>query len=247
MSGRTKLPTARDVERALKRGANKNQARLLARFFKTGKGEYAEGDKFLGVMVPATRHVVNAYAALPEVAIAQLLASPYHEVRLAGLLILVRQYETGDARARRRIAAYYLRHLGAVNNWDLVDLTAHKILGEHLQGKSLIPLERLARSRHMWHRRVAIIATFAHLRRGNYQPTLCIAKMLLGDKEDLIHKAVGWALREVGKRCGTHSEETFLRAHYAELPRTALRYAIERFPEQKWKAYLRGSMAKRAE
>lgn len=232
--------TAADVTRALRSHASVKKARALSRFFKTGKGEYAEGDMFLGVMVPQTRSVVMKYTSLPESQITQLLASKYHEVRLTGLLILVDQFERGDETIKARITKYYLKHVRAVNNWDLVDLSAHKILGEYLQGRSLAPLVRLARSPNMWERRIAIISTFAHLKRGNATPTLRIARMLLGDKEDLIHKAVGWALREVGKQCGERVEEQFLRAHYRTMPRTMLRYAIERFPEQRRKAYLSG-------
>lgn len=232
--------TAADVTGALRSRASVKKARALSRFFKTGIGEYAEGDMFLGVMVPQTRAVVAKYKDLPEPEITELLASKYHEVRLAGLLILVDQFARGDNKIQARITKYYLRHVRAVNNWDLVDLSAHKILGEYLQGKSLAPLVRLARSRNMWERRIAMIATFAHLQRGNSTPTFRIALMLLGDKEDLIHKAVGWALREVGKKKGERVVESFLRTHYQRIPRTTLRYAIERFQERKRKALLSG-------
>lgn len=222
--------------------ASPTKAKLLARFFKTGPGQYGEGDVFLGVMVPQTRTVVRRFAGLPMEDIATLLESEYHEERLCALLLLVRRFERGDAVERARVYRFYLRNLDRVNNWDLVDLSAPNIVGEHLLavGDSGSVLVRLASSRDVWRRRIAVLATAAFIRAQRPVPTFNIARMLLDDGHDLIHKAVGWMLREVGKRLGTDVEEEFLRRHYRHMPRTMLRYAVERFPHRLRRAYLDG-------
>jgi 3-methyladenine DNA glycosylase AlkD len=236
------LSTADEVIRALRKKSSSKKAKALSRFFKTGKGEYAEGDTFLGVMVPYTRMVVQAHARISQKEITKLLRSPYHEARLAALLLLVQQYHKGEEKTQKRIVQFYLAHTRYINNWDLVDLSAHKILGARLLNGSIAPLVKLARSHNMWERRIAIISTFAFINQGSHREALQIAEMLLHDEEDLIHKAVGWVLREVGKRCSQRAEEQFLKKHYRTMPRTMLRYAIERFPEKRRRAYLLGAV-----
>lgn len=233
--------TARILQRRLRMLSNPEKARVLRRFFKTGPGEYGEGDRFLGVMVPDIRMTVREFQDAPLAEVRKLLRSPFHEERLLALLILVRQYERSDEHRRAAIYALYLRSTRAINNWDLVDLTAPNIVGGHLKRRSRKPLYTLARSNDLWKRRIAILATFTFLRDGQYEDTLAIAKSLLRDEEDLIHKAAGWMLREVGKR-DQRVLETFLRAHCRSMPRTMLRYAIERLPETKRRQYLKGSV-----
>jgi len=212
--------------------ADADHATGAAAYFKTGPGEYGEGDVFLGVRAADLRRVARAYAGLSRIDLATLLASPVHEERLLALVILVAQYTKGDAAARRACFAFYMRHIERVNNWDLVDVSAGPIAGEHARVAGYAPLlPRLARSKVLWKRRVAMIATFAFIRAGDPTPTFAIAEILLHDEHDLIHKAVGWMLREVGKRVGEPALRRFLRDHAAEMPRTALRYAIERLPD----------------
>lgn len=231
-----------DVRRALRTQASPRRARDLARFFKTGPGAYGEGDRFLGVTVPQTRSVVRAFHDLTRAELRELLASAFHEERLCALLILVRQFERGDAKTREAVYRFYLANLSQVNNWDLVDLSAPNIIGEYLatsHGSGAV-LERLAQSESLWERRIAILATAAFIRRSRHIPTFNIARILLNDDHDLIHKAVGWMLREVGKRIGPDVEEEFLKRTYRRMPRTMLRYAIERFPKRLARAYLDG-------
>jgi 3-methyladenine DNA glycosylase AlkD len=230
--------TAAAVTKALKDIGTPEKAASSARFFKTGKGQYGYGDVFFGVTVPEQRMVAKNYAALPLVEIGKLLRSKVHECRLTGLLILVRRFVRAEAPERERIAAFYLRHKRRINNWDLVDLSAPSILGMHLLGKDRSILYELARSKNLWDRRIAIIATFAFIRHGDHDDTLAIAESLLDDEHNLIHKAVGWMLREVGNRSPA-VEEAFLEEHVAKMPRTMLRYAIEKFPEAKRGAWLK--------
>ncbi|HEY0720642.1 MAG TPA: DNA alkylation repair protein [Gammaproteobacteria bacterium] len=230
---------ARDVIRELKQGGDAEQARQLQRFFKTGPGEYGEGDRFLGLRVPAIRQIARRHANLPTEELSALLAEVWHEARLAALLILVEQFKRGDETTRRSIYRFYLAHLHRINNWDLVDLSAPPIVGGWLQERSRAPLHKLARGKNLWERRVAILATFNFIRHNDLDDTLTIATRLLSDREDLIHKATGWMLREVGKRDQQRLEK-FLREHYPQLPRTTLRYAIERFPEKLRRYYLNG-------
>jgi 3-methyladenine DNA glycosylase AlkD len=205
------------------------KARILSRFFKTGPGEYGEGDRFLGVPVPAVRKIVKAHpnAGLRE--IRKLLRSEYHEERLAGLLMLVELYRRGDESRKKEVFGFYLANASRVNNWDLVDLTAPHIVGGYLYGKDTSVLARLARSTDLWDRRIAILSTHYFIRQGDCRETMRIAGLLLRDPHDLIHKAVGWMLREAGKRCSTGMLRGFLDRHAAAMPRTMLRYAIERF------------------
>ena len=222
--------------------ADPEHARVLQGYFKTGPGEYAEGDVFAGIRIPVLRKLAREHADLPLEEAAELLRSPVHEERLLALLILVRAFQRGTAERRREIHDLYLAHTRFVDNWDLVDSSAEHLVGAQLWEGDRSPLERLARSDSLWERRIAIIATFHFIRRGDFCDTLRVAEVLLGDRHDLIHKAVGWMLREVGKR-DQPAEEAFLRAHHRTMPRTMLRYAIEKFPEPLRQAYLRGEMS----
>ena len=223
------LPTRKRVERGLAAVADSKRAKDLARFFKTGKGEYGAGDRFLGVTVPEQRKIALRNVDLPLDEVARLLESPLHEHRFTALEILVAKYARANAANRSRIFAFYLRHADRVNNWDLVDTSAPYIVGEHLKRRPRKRLDRLVASPNLWKRRIAIVATLALIRGGEIEDTFRIAKTLLRDPHDLIHKAVGWALREAGK-VSRPALLDFLRDHYSALPRTTLRYAIERFP-----------------
>ncbi len=226
------------------------KAKQLSRFFKTGKGEYGEGDIFYGLTVPQSRKIVHKYNGLSMHDILQLLHSQVHEERLIALLILVEQFQKGNTEKQDKIYTFYLANTKFINNWDLVDVTVHKIIGEYLYKKQLIdpacdPLHTLiplAKSPMLWERRIAMIATFAFLYHGISMPTYAIAEVLITDTHDLIQKAVGWMLREAGKRVSQSEEEAFLKKYYKKMPRTALRYAIERFDETKRKEYLRGEI-----
>jgi 3-methyladenine DNA glycosylase AlkD len=211
------------------------------RFFKTGPGEYGAGDKFLGLTVPEMRALARKYRDLADADALALLASPWHEDRLVALILLVNGYERGDDARRKRIHRAYIANTRHINNWDLVDASAGQIVGAHLDGRDIALLERLARSKDIWRRRIAIVATFHFIRRNEFRPTMRIAGMLLNDSHDLIHKAVGWMLREVGKR-DRKTLDGFLKKRYRQMPRTMLRYAIERHPEQIRKRYLAGSV-----
>ena len=215
------------------------KARLLMRFFKTGPGQYGEGDMFAGLTVPEIRSMAREYRGLPLRETVELLRSPVHEARLLALILLIQEYRNGDSALKSRIYGIYLENTMHINNWDLVDASAEHIIGAHVFGKSRELLYRLAVSDLLWERRIAIIATFFFIKSGSFEDTLRIAEMLLPDREDLIHKAVGWMLREVGKR-DRAAEEAFLSRHYRNMPRTMLRYAIEKFPEQLRQKYLKG-------
>lgn len=208
-------------------------------FFKTGPGEYAAGDVFYGIAAPQIKKLVKKYRDITCGEIKLLLRSPMHEERLLALLILVHRFMKGDERVKKRIFDLYLGHTASINNWDLVDLTAYHIVGEFLRDKPKGVLKKLARSDNLWERRIAIVSTFAFIKRGDCGQTLSIARILLKDTHDLIHKAVGWMLREAGKRCCREKEELFLRRYCRAMPRTMLRYAIERFPEDLRKKYLK--------
>ena len=229
------------AQRRLRSLANPAQAAFHSRYFKTGPGEYAEGDQFLGVKVPETRRVVREFRALPLADVKKLLRSPWHEERLLALLILVSQFEKADDEGRAKIYRLYLANIERINNWDLVDTTAPNIVGAYLHDKPRQPLYELAKSASLWERRIAIIATAAFIRANEFSDTLKIARLLLHDREDLIHKAVGWMLREVGQR-DREALETFLQRHYRSMPRTMLRSVIEKFPEPQRLLYLRGRM-----
>jgi 3-methyladenine DNA glycosylase AlkD len=228
------------IRRDFNVAADARQAALLARYFKTGKGEYAEGDKFLGLMVPATRALAKKYSGLPLGAVRALLRSAWHEHRLCALFMLAERFAREGEPGRKKIYGLYLANTRYINNWDLVDASAPRITGVWLIDKSRRPLYRLAASRSVWERRIAMLSCFAFIARGESADALAIARKLLNDKHDLIHKAVGWMLREVGSRCSREELLSFLRANYARLPRTTLRYAIEKFLPARRKALLQG-------
>ena len=232
-------PEINQIRSELRQMASKEKAQVLMRFFKTGKGQYAEGDKFLGVMVPQTRKLVKKFENLERENVLEFLRSKFHEERLLALLILVRQFEKGSAQRQKEIFEIYLRNTKFINNWDLVDLSADKIVGAFLEKKSKNILFDLAKSKSLWERRIAMLATFHFIKNGQSEWAIKIAEKLLHDKHDLMHKAVGWMLREVGKRCSEKTECEFLDKHARTMPRTMLRYAIERFPEEKRKYYLK--------
>ncbi len=231
----------------LRKFASVERAKNLSRFFKTGPGQYGEGDKFLGIKVPESRSVATKYKKLSFNEISDLLHSPIHEERLVALLILIEQFQfasrQSDEKIRERIYGFYLENTKYINNWDLVDLSAHKIVGPYLEDKpkvrQLADLKKLARSNSLWERRIAVIATFHYIANGDPTLSIKIAEMLLKDDHDLIHKAVGWMLREIGKRCSEKVLTDFLDKHTTTMPRIMLRYAIERLPESKRKYYLK--------
>lgn len=218
---------------------NPIKEKILSGFFKTGKGEYGENDRFLGISVPTQRKIALEYKDLEWDDIRALIKSKYHEERLTALLILIDKFESGDQKQQQKIFDFYLKNTGYINNWDLVDLSAPNIIGQYLSDKDKEILYQLAKSKNLWERRIAIIATFYFIRKGNGDETLKISRILLHDKHDLIHKAVGWMLREVGKRVSREKEEEFLKLYSKEMPRTMLRYAIEHFDEEKRQKYLR--------
>lgn len=228
-----------DAQRDLRTYARPDKAEGAKRFFKTGKGQYGEGDEFIGVTVPETRLVAKKHHQLGLVEIEHLLKSRIHEDRLLALLILVSQYKKNKS-LRSKIFTFYLSNMRSINNWDLVDTSADKIVGDFLLSNGDTSfLKKLAQSSNLWERRVAIVSTFAHIRAKSYGTTLHISDLLMHDAHDLIHKAVGWMLREVGKR-NKGVLETYLLERYKSMPRTMLRYAIERFPEQERRNYLTG-------
>lgn len=229
--------TARDLQTRLRALGSPAEAKFLAGFFKTGEGEYGEGDVFIGVRVPVVRKLAREFVGLPLGEVEKLLHSGVHEERLAALIILVMQAAKADAKTRGEIHRLYLANTRYVNNWDLVDVSAPQLVGAFLAGRSRRPLYRLARSKSLWERRISILATLHFVRVGEFRDTLKIAEMLLGDRHDLIHKAAGWMLREIGKRSPV-ALEAFLAQHCRVMPRTMLRYAIERFSDAKRKQYL---------
>lgn len=213
--------------------ANPVKAEFLARFFKTGKGQYAEGDIFLGITVPQQRIIAKKYNHLTLSELGELLQSNFHEHRLIALLILVHQYRTSSRKQQEIIAEFYLQHTNRINNWDLVDSSADKILGAYLFDKDRKILYTLVKSTCIWERRIAVLATFYFIKQNDFDDALNIYELLLDDSHDLIHKAVGWMLRELGKR-DINAELNFLENHYKHMPRTMLRYAIEKLiPSQK--------------
>ena len=229
--------TEKDVKRELAAIANPAKAKSLQKYFKTARGEYAAGDKFLGITVPVQRKVAEKFQKLSLKEIKKLLRSGIHEERFTALNILVLKYEKSSEKERGKIVDFYLKNKKSVNNWDLVDTSAPYILGEWLLNKDKSMLCGLAKSKNVWDRRIAIVSTYPFIKNGDFKYTIRLAEMLVSDKHDLIHKATGWMLREVGKKSQTALEK-FLDKNYATLPRTTLRYAIERFPKSKRKDYL---------
>ena len=227
------------IRRSLRRLADTNTALVLQRFFKTGPGEYGEGDVFVGIKIPILRKLAAEFEEEPLQTLRILLRSKIHEERMLALMILVRRFARENDQGRRQIYKFYLAHSRLINNWDLVDGSAPYIVGAFLWSRNRKPLYVLAKSPSLWERRIAVLSTFHFIRQNDFADALRISELLLRDEHDLIHKAVGWMLREIGKRDRTIGE-TFLKMHYREMPRTMLRYAIERFPESRRRKYLLG-------
>jgi 3-methyladenine DNA glycosylase AlkD len=233
--------TARKAESRLLALADDAAAEAMRRFFKTGPGQYAEGDNFLGIKTAPLRQLAREFQSLPLDEARKLLCSRFHEARMLALLVLVAAFEKGDESVRQAIHELYLANVERVNNWDLVDGSAPAIVGGFLADRDRGLLSKLAGSASLWERRIAIVATLHFIRQGDFADTLRLAELLLDDCEDLIHKAAGWMLREVGKRDETVLEG-FLATHCRQMPRTMLRYAIERFEETRRRKYLRGEV-----
>lgn len=227
------------IKKEMRAVASKERAMVSMRFFKTGKGQYGEGDVFLGLTVPDTRNLLKKYRDISHEDVLQLLHSKIHEERMLALLILVDQFAKSDEKTQKKIFDLYLGNTKYINNWDLVDLTADRTIGAYLENRPKSILLKLAKSKSLWERRISILATFHFIKKGQSEWTLKIAEILLGDKEDLMHKAVGWMLREVGKRCSEEEECAFLDKHVRKMPRTMLRYAIERFSQEKKSYYMK--------
>lgn len=224
------------LEEFRRQGSAEDAAQAM-RYFKTGKGEYGEGDHFLGIRVPVTRKFARQLKGESLDQLEKILHSGFHEERLLALLTMVEQFARADEKTQKRIYQTYLRNTAYVNNWDLVDSSSHKIVGEWLFSRERKTLFRLARSKSLWDRRIAIMATLAFIKRDDFEDTFKLSEVLLNDKEDLIHKATGWMLREVGNRDKT-AEEQFLNKYAGQMPRTMLRYAIEKFPKAERKYYM---------
>ncbi len=232
-----------DLKKEFRELANPEQAEISQRFFKTRKGEYGEGDFFLGIKVPVQRQIAKKYLSLSFKELQELLNSKFHEERLIALIILTNQYKKSkkDKLKKRQIFEFYLKNISRINNWDLVDLSAPNIVGEFLQKEDTDILKQLAKSKNLWERRIAIISTYNFIRKRNFGETLAISEILMKDQHDLIHKSVGWMLREIGKR-NKGVLEIFLNQRYKEMPRTMLRYAIEKFPKEEREKYLKGEV-----
>jgi 3-methyladenine DNA glycosylase AlkD len=233
------FPKLSDLRRELVQASDPERARNNAWFFKTGKGQYGEGDKFCGISVPIQRRIARRYGHLPLNDLRRLLGSPIHEHRFTALEILVLKYESGDDHARQEVFNFYLANTERINNWDLVDTSAPYIIGNRLLDRSRKVLYRLAKSESVWERRIAIVSTMAFIGHGDLDDTFGITALLLADKHDLIHKAAGWMLREAGKK-SERALLAFLKQNYARIPRTMLRYAIERFPIERRRKILQG-------
>lgn len=232
-----------DLKKELVKESSLKRAAILQRFFKTGEGEYGQGDLFLGLTVPRSREFAKKYQALSLKDLSQLIKGRFHEERLIALLILISKFSKADEDTKKEIYEFYLSHTRYINNWDLVDLSADKIVGGYLIDQPRAILLKLAKSQDIWERRIAIMATFQFIKEKKEDEwTFKISEILINDKHDLIQKAVGWMLREVGKRINQKTEEEFLQKYYKQMPRTMLRYAIERFPENLRLQYLKGTI-----
>lgn len=229
------------LRESLHEASNPVQAKNLQRFFKTGPGEYGEGDVFLGIKVPVLRNIVKQNLDIPLGEMKEIISSGIHEERLAALMILVLCFPKSSDAEKEKIFKFYLENAKYINNWDLVDLSAPQIVGGYLIDKDKSILKKLASSKNLWEKRIAALATFQFIKINEFDFALLIARKLLNDEHDLIHKAVGWMLREIGKR-NLQEEEKFLALHYKSMPRTMLRYAVEKFPESKRQKYLKGKI-----
>lgn len=227
------------VKKSIAKLADPKRAEKSKYFFKTGPGQYGEGDIFIGLTVPQMRGIAKEYGELPLPEVSKLLKSKIHEERLVALLMLVQKFEKGGEKEQKDVYTFYLKHTKHINNWDLVDLSCHKIVGSYLLDKDRQPLYKLARSKNMWEQRIAIVSTWMIMRSNDLDDTFGLAEILIDHEHDLMHKAVGWMLREAGKRDEARLVK-FLEKHYDQLPRTLLRYAIEKFPEKRRKAALQG-------
>lgn len=229
------------IRQQLKQIANNEKAIFYQRFFKTAPGEYGHGDKFIGVTVPELRKLAKQHHTIDLIDVSVLLESTIHEERLMALFILIHQYNKADIQQQTKLYKYYLKNRKYVNNWDLVDSSCHKILGPYLFERDREPLYKLARSNKLWDKRIGMMTTYYFIKRNDFADALNIAEILLNDEHDLIHKVVGWMLREVGNM-HRPTEEKFLKQHYSHMPRTMLRYAIEKFPQARRKQYLNGTI-----
>ena len=228
----------KEIKQDLQKLKNPKKAKVLAGFFKTKKGEYGEGDRFLGVIVPNQRKVAQEYYKVLDLNdIKNLLSSKIHEYRFTALIVLLLKFKKANAKEQKEIVDFYLDNAKSINNWDLVDVSAPNILGKYFLNKDKKILYKLAKSKNLWEKRISIISTFEFIRNKNFNDTLKISEILLTDSRDLIHKAVGWMLREVGNR-DLKIEEEFLQKHYKKMPRVCLRYAIEKFDQEKKIYYL---------
>ena len=237
------MQTAIQIKKELEKLKNPKQAEILQRFFKTGKGQYGQGDIFLGIKAPVQRKIAKEFKKVSLKDIEILLNSKVHEHRLISLFILINKFRKADNLEKKKIFDFYLENTKNINNWDLVDLSAANIVGEFLQDKPRKALYKLAKSKSLWEKRIAMLACFAFIRNNDFSDALKISEILVNDEHDLIHKAVGWMLREIGKR-DQKIEEAFLKKHYRKMPRTMLRYAIEKFSEKKRKFYLKKTFKK---
>ncbi len=233
------MSTIQSIIQEISQLANPSIAQHSTRFFKSGPGEYGEGDCFLGIRVPIIRQQVKRYRGLTLDEVLSLLKNQYHEIRLFAVLMMVDLFERGNEQCRSRVYTAYLNHTKWVNNWDLVDSSAHKIVGAFLESRSRKPLYKLAKSRLMWDKRISIISCYWFIKQKDFTDTLLLSKLLLNDAHDLIHKAVGWMLREVGNR-DWQIEDSFLQTNYQNMPRTMLRYSIEKFPQLRKSDYMKG-------
>lgn len=229
---------AEDLQKELRRLADPVKARVLHGFFKTGPGEYGEGDLFLGVVIPVLRGLVKRTAGFSFSELSKLLASPFHEDRMMAVLIVAKQFQESDKNGRGKVYRFYLQNLDRINNWDLVDVSAPGVVGAYLLEQNKKIPSALSKSKDLWRRRVAMISTFAFIRKGRFEETFRLAEALIQDEHDLMHKASGWMLREAGKRNPERLKE-FLEKFAPRMPRTMLRYAIEKFPQARRQRYLR--------
>jgi 3-methyladenine DNA glycosylase AlkD len=231
------MSKAKEISAQLHALASPDMAAILQGFFKTGPGQYGAGDVFLGIKIPPLRALAKQHRDADLATIESLLASKFHEERMLALLLLMQFYQAADEAGKQAAYDLYLASTRHINNWDLVDVSAPHIIGKHLQDRPRKVLQRMAKSESLWERRIAMVSTLHFIRRNDFTDALHIAEMLLDDVHDLMHKAVGWMLREVGKR-DQKTLETFLQQHYPRLPRTTLRYAIERFDQPLRQQYL---------
>jgi 3-methyladenine DNA glycosylase AlkD len=222
----------------LKKEKNPQKAKVLASFFKTKKGQYGAGDSFLGISVPKTREITKKYYSLSLSEIEKLIQNKYHEIRLASIFLLIHKYKKGNLKTKKQIFNFYLKNTKYINNWDLVDLSASQIVGDYLIDKNREILLKLSQSKNLWGKRISIVSTYAFIYQGKSDYTFKIVKILLNDQQDLIHKACGWMLREVGKRVSEIELEAFLELYGPQMPRTMLRYAIEHFSQKKRQLWL---------